>query len=144
VWHGGKDLPPCRSAAGSWHRATPPCRHNQAPTAVPHGVRSLRFMNLGHPTDLLEPSAAKVTWPDLYAWDNDDGARSLPFTKAWKTALMTTLLDSSKAHMQRLRNSPFSPESPRGMLATAHLRPPARMAVSWTTCLPMGKCLVPE
>jgi hypothetical protein len=26
VWHGGTDLPPCRSAAGSWRRAAPPCR----------------------------------------------------------------------------------------------------------------------
>jgi hypothetical protein len=41
VWHDGRDLPPCRSAAGSWRRPAPPCRQNQAPAAVPDGVRDL-------------------------------------------------------------------------------------------------------
>jgi hypothetical protein len=36
-----KGLPLRRSAAGSWRRAAPPCRQNQAPAAVPHGGRVL-------------------------------------------------------------------------------------------------------
>jgi hypothetical protein len=41
VWHGGTDLPPCHSAAGSWRRAAPPWRRNQAPAAMPRGGRDL-------------------------------------------------------------------------------------------------------
>jgi hypothetical protein len=41
VWHGGRDLLPCRSAAGSWRRAAPPCRQKCYPTAVPHGDMDL-------------------------------------------------------------------------------------------------------
>jgi hypothetical protein len=41
VWHDGRDLPPCHSAAGSWRQAAPLCRQKQAPVAVPHVVRDL-------------------------------------------------------------------------------------------------------
>jgi hypothetical protein len=41
MWHGGRDLPPCRLAAGSWRRATPPCHQKCYPAAVPHDVRDL-------------------------------------------------------------------------------------------------------
>jgi hypothetical protein len=41
VWHGATNLPPCRSAAGSWRRTAPPWRKNQTPAAVPHGGRDL-------------------------------------------------------------------------------------------------------
>jgi hypothetical protein len=41
MWHGGRDLPPWRWAAGSWRRAALPCRQKCYPAAVPHGGRNL-------------------------------------------------------------------------------------------------------
>jgi hypothetical protein len=41
MWHGGRDLPPWRLAAGPWHRAAPPYRQKCYPAAVPHSVRDL-------------------------------------------------------------------------------------------------------
>jgi hypothetical protein len=39
VCHGGRDLPPCRSAAGSLRHVVPPFRQKQAPAAVGYDAR---------------------------------------------------------------------------------------------------------
>jgi hypothetical protein len=41
TWHGGRGLPPWRTAAGAWRRAMRPCRQRCSPAVVPHGGKYL-------------------------------------------------------------------------------------------------------